>query len=100
MAARIWRLLQGPVKAGQPLVNLDLNETPSPSASSSPIGLVGAAAAAHAAGQPPLAQRLLDQADTANRSRPTYYGSAWLAVARILLQTDLLGGCAVSAPGP
>jgi endoglucanase len=97
MAAGMWRLLSGPAQDGKPLVGLDLDGAPSPSVSNSPIGLVGAAAAARAGGQTAAALTLLDRADSANQSSPTYYTSAWLALARILLQTHLLGGCAASA---
>lgn len=97
MAAGMWRLLSGPAQDGRPLVGLDLDGSPSPSADSSPIGMVGAAAAAQADGQTAAAVRLLDRADSANQTSPTYYSSAWLALARILLQTHLLGGCAANA---
>ena len=30
---------------------------------------------------------------------PTYYGAAWVAIARLWLDTDLLGGCGTAAPG-
>jgi endoglucanase len=43
-------------------------------------GLVGAAAAAQAAGATNAALRLLDRAAALERARPTYFGSAWLAM--------------------
>ncbi len=59
-----------------------------------PITLVGAAASAHAAGDDTGARRLLDAANELDERSPTYYGSAWIAIARTVLDTRLLGGCA------
>jgi endoglucanase len=58
-----------------------------------PLALVGAAASAHAAGDTESRDELLDEAEALDRQRPTYYGSAWVALGRILLQTDLAGTC-------
>jgi cellulose synthase (UDP-forming) len=55
---------------------------------------VAAAAAADAAGHETTARRLLDEAQAANARYPTYYGSAWLALGRVLLTTSALGSCA------
>lgn len=60
---------------------------------SNPLGFVGAAAAAAAAGDVRSARNLLDRADDHNALYPTYYGSAWLALGRVLLGTTWLGGC-------
>lgn len=57
-----------------------------------PVVLVGAAAAAHAAGQT-AAKALLAQAQAINSRFPTYFGSAWIALGRLELQTTLLGSC-------
>jgi hypothetical protein len=62
-----------------------------------PARLVGAAAAAGAAGDQGRVGELLDRASSSDRETPTYYGSALTALARILLTTDLLGGCPVVA---
>ncbi|MCU1365451.1 MAG: glycoside hydrolase, family 8 [Ilumatobacteraceae bacterium] len=59
-----------------------------------PITVVAAAAAAHAAGDQAASENLLDQASALDAAHPTYYGSAWVAIARVLLDTRLLGGCA------
>lgn len=56
--------------------------------------LVGAAGAASAAGAGGSADALLDRAAALDAEHPTYYGSAWLALGRLWLTTDLLGGCA------
>ncbi|HEV3129905.1 MAG TPA: glycosyl hydrolase family 8 [Solirubrobacteraceae bacterium] len=55
---------------------------------------VAAAASAAAAGHRSMADRLLGQAQADNTRYPTYYGSAWLALGRVLLTTSALGGCA------
>lgn len=58
-----------------------------------PARAVAGAAAAAAADEPRDADELLDRASAADRSAPTYYGSALTALARLLLTTDRLDGC-------
>ena len=58
-----------------------------------PVALVAAAAAADAAGHVGVRDALLDEAEELDRLQPTYYGSAWVALGRVMLQTDLLGSC-------
>jgi endoglucanase len=58
-----------------------------------PASLIAAVAAARAANQPIAAHQLLTQAEQLNQRNPTYYGSAWLALGRILLTTNALGAC-------
>ena len=67
---------------------------------SHPVALVGAAAAAHAAGDHAASRRLLTAARHLDREHPTYYGSAWLAIGSLLLETDRLGGCATDNAPP
>jgi endo-1,4-beta-D-glucanase Y len=55
--------------------------------------LIAAAAAAQAAGSTARRDRLFDRAVNENRTTPTYYGTAWIALGRTLLTTHLLGGC-------
>jgi endoglucanase len=55
--------------------------------------LIAAVAAARAANKPIAAKQLLAQAEQLNKANPTYYGSAWLALGRILLTTNALGAC-------
>ena len=50
-----------------------------------PVGLVGAAAAARAAGATDQSARLLDRAVELARRHPTYYGAAWVALGEALL---------------
>jgi endoglucanase len=59
----------------------------------SPLGAVAAAAAADAAGDRRARDTLLHRADVAEASSPTYYGAAWVALARVMLTTHRLGTC-------
>lgn len=58
-----------------------------------PVALVSAAATDHAAGDPEAAARRLDQAAGLQQRFPTYFGAAWVALGRIMLDTSLLGEC-------
>ena len=58
-----------------------------------PIALVAAAATNHAVGDLVSAARQLDAAAAVQQQYPTYYGAAWLALGRIMLDTSLLGDC-------
>jgi endo-1,4-beta-D-glucanase Y len=58
-----------------------------------PVFTVAAAAQAQAAGDRSKAAALLDRAADEDRAAPTYYGAAWVALGRALLQTRLLGSC-------
>jgi endoglucanase len=58
-----------------------------------PASFVAAAAAAKAAGDDDAAERLLDRAQQADSSQPTYYGSAWVALGRVMLTSSALGSC-------
>jgi endoglucanase len=57
-----------------------------------PVGLVGAAAAAQAAGDETAAARLFAEAAALERQSPTYYGAAWLALGEVLLGLHGGGG--------
>lgn len=50
-----------------------------------PAAMVAAAAAAAAAGEHEAARRLMERGEREDRRRPTYYGSAWLALADLWL---------------
>jgi endoglucanase len=54
---------------------------------------VAAAAAAKAAGDREAVQQLLDQAQQWDSEHPTYYGSAWVALGRVMLTSAALGSC-------
>jgi endoglucanase len=58
-----------------------------------PVFLVARAAAAKARGDGADAAALLDDAARRDVERPTYYGAAWVALGRLLLQSDRLGSC-------
>lgn len=60
----------------------------------SPLMTVAHAAATSAAGDRSRTADLLDAATAQTSSRPTYYGDAWVVLARLWLTTDRLGGCA------
>lgn len=57
-------------------------------ASEHPLGLVGAAAAALAAGDDDEARRFLADAQDLAEASPTYYGTAWVAFGEALLADD------------
>ena len=63
-----------------------------------PLALVAAAAAAAASGDAGRAVDLLDAAETLDDEAPSYFGAAWIALGRLWLDTDLLGGCRPGAP--
>jgi endo-1,4-beta-D-glucanase Y len=58
-----------------------------------PAALVGAAAAAWAAGDQAAGRDLLARADRLDGERPSYYGSAMVALGRVMLESDALGPC-------
>ena len=93
LAASLWPTLSHQVDGGGALVGLDLGGSPQSSAATAPVGLVGAAAVAAAAGHPVAARRLLALAQFGNGRSPTYFGSAWVALGRLLLQGRALIDC-------
>jgi cellulose synthase (UDP-forming) len=60
---------------------------------SHPASYVAAAAAAKAAGDDDAAEQLLNRAQQADSSQPTYYGAAWVALGRVMLTSSALGSC-------
>jgi endoglucanase len=96
IAARAWPFLRreasGTLEAEYTLAGEPLGR------STHPLGLVAAAASAAAAGASDDAARLLDAADAHDDRFPTYYGAAWIALARLWLDTDLIGGCRPGDP--
>lgn len=89
VAAELWpRLRDKPA-----LLPRTLGGRPASQAQPSPVGLAAAAAAAAAAGQPDSAARLLDQASSSEDKRPTYFGSALVALTRAGVMTPMLGTC-------
>jgi endo-1,4-beta-D-glucanase Y len=88
VAASLWpRLRTAP---GTPVRGLD--GSPQAGAEGAPA-LTASAAAAWAAGDRRAARKLLNRAEAKEADHRTYYGSAWVALARTMLQTRALGGC-------
>lgn len=91
LAARAWPFLERESESRiAPVYRLDGR----PAAEDEhPAALAAAAAAARAAGDRRAADDLLDRAEEVDREAPGYYGAAWVALGRVILTTDLLGGC-------
>ena len=92
LAARVWPFLSSEDADGTVNASYHLDGSPATDYPH-PVGLTAAAAAAHAAGDGDAADRLLDEAAELDEARPTYYGSVWIALARLWLDTDLLSAC-------
>ena len=90
LAARAWPLLRD--RDPLPAV-LSLDGTPRGPDGSHAVALAGAAGAAEAAGDAAASDDLLDRATDLDEARPSYYGAAWTALARVMLDTDWLGRC-------
>jgi endoglucanase len=58
-----------------------------------PAALVGAAAAARAAGDRSASDELLDRAAALDADHPSYYGAAWVDLGRAMLVDGSLGRC-------
>ncbi len=87
-AARLWPLYRR--NPGAATYSLD----------GSPIGgqthaasYVAAAAAAKADGDDKATGQMLDRAQDADSTRPTYYGAALVALGRVMLTSSALGAC-------
>jgi endo-1,4-beta-D-glucanase Y len=88
LAARMWpKLRDDPGAARRRLDGTPIGDDEHPAA------LVGAAAAAQAAGDSRAAGDLLRRAASLNDQRPSYYGAAWVALGRAMLQDHSLGRC-------
>jgi len=92
VAAGAWRVFRGQAPDSL-IVEHTLSGRPA-GTTHHPIVLVAAAGAATAAGSPHAAARLLDAAADLDRRQPSYYGSAWVALGRLMLQTGSLDSCA------
>jgi endoglucanase len=95
VAARAWPTLDHAAKSGAAVSYTLTGRVVSRAVN--PIGLVAAAAAAKAAGHAASANRLLDRADGQADAHHTYYGGAWTALGRLLLDTSWLSSCSASA---
>ncbi|MBA8792495.1 endoglucanase [Friedmanniella endophytica] len=85
--------LSGPLErfGGTPAAR-DLGGRPL-TAEGSPVAAVGQAAALAAGGDDEGARRALLRADDLAQRDPTYYGAAWDALGRMMLEQNVLGGC-------
>ncbi len=93
IATAAWPFFLGELEAGRLIVAVyDLDGQPLTDYEH-PTALVAAAAAADAAGADAEAAGLLDRAGELDLEHPTYYGAAWVALGRLWLDTDRLGGC-------
>ena len=90
LAARLWPQL----RAAPALLPRKLDGKPASSAKQTSVGLAGAAAAAAAAGKRHDATKLLGEASAKEREKPTYFGSALVAITRATVVTPMLGRCA------
>ena len=91
LAARAWPVF-AKENPNQITVERDLNGRPVGNILH-PVGMVAAAGAADAAGQTAARDGLLDAAENLDSRSPTYYGASWVALGRIILQTNLLTSC-------
>jgi endoglucanase len=91
IAAKAWPAFEGRKPADIP-VEHDLSGQPT-GGTLHPVSLVAAAWAADAAGDARAAGKLLDAAEALDRRTPTYYGAAWVALGRVMLQTNELDVC-------
>jgi endoglucanase len=88
IAAKAWSAFDGKQPADIP-VEHDLKGQPT-GGTQHPMALVAAAGAAHAAGQEAAKKKLLAAADALDKRAPTYYGAAWAALGRIMLDSTAL----------
>jgi endo-1,4-beta-D-glucanase Y len=91
IAAKAWPAYEGQ-KPADIVVEHNIDGKPS-GGTKHAMGLVAAAGAAQAAGKTSDAAKLLDAAEALDKQDPTYYGSAWVALGRVMLTSDLLNAC-------
>lgn len=91
IAARAWPFFEDR-DAADLVLSYELDGEPATDASH-PTMVVAAAGAAHGAGDERSAADLLEAAETLEGRRPSYYGAAWVALGRVMLETDRLGPC-------
>jgi endoglucanase len=91
VAADAWPLLRGSADQGA-RISYTLRGA-AESSEVNPLGSVAAAASASAAGDQRAATTLLAAADRQSARFHTYYGDAWVALGRVLLDTPWLSHC-------
>ena len=95
LAARLWPVLRDDARSGRLALRYGVDGSRAGRAHA--LGWAAAAGAATAAGDRAARDRLLDRAEAAEQAAPGSDGAAWVALARILLQTGRLEGCALHA---
>jgi endo-1,4-beta-D-glucanase Y len=88
IAAKAWPAFEGKEPARIPVEHA-LNGQPA-GGTQHPMALVAAAGAADAAGQEADKKKLLAAAEALDKRSPTYYGAAWVALGRIMLDSTAL----------
>ena len=97
IAARAWPFLEDEIDHDR-LVAVYSMDGEALVSTEHPLALVAAASSAAAAGERERAAELLDEADELDDDTATYYGAAWIALARLWHDTDLLGACRPGHP--
>ncbi len=93
-SAQIWSILNKTLES-RSSAKMSLEGSPQDS-NKAAVAAVAAAAGAHAAGDTNTSLMLLDEAQRIESTANTYYGTAWIALGRIMLTTPWLGTCANS----
>jgi endoglucanase len=88
IAAKAWPAFEGKAPADIP-VEHNLDGSPA-GGTQHPMALVAAAGAAAAAGRDADKKKLLAAAEALDKRSPTYYGAAWVALGRIMLDSTAL----------
>jgi endo-1,4-beta-D-glucanase Y len=88
IAAKAWPAFEGKEPARIPVEHA-LNGQPA-GGTQHPMALVAAAGAADAAGREADKKKLLAAAEALDKRSPTYYGAAWVALGRIMLDSTAL----------
>jgi endo-1,4-beta-D-glucanase Y len=88
IAAKAWPAFEGKKPAEIP-VEHNLDGSPA-GGTQHPMALVAAAGAAAAAGRDADKKKLLAAAEALDKRSPTYYGAAWAALGRIMLDSTAL----------
>lgn len=97
LARQAWPFLRSELGDGSLVMPYTLDGRPI-AEERHPLAHVAAAAAALASGERARADELLGTAAEVDAGSPTYFGSAWVALGRVWLDTNLLGGCRPGSP--
>ncbi len=92
VAAKEWSMLAPTAAVGEFGLALTLDGRPRVTAVNATMAVADAFSAA-AAGQTNQARSLLGSASRLDEEYPTYYGSAWISIGRILSTSTVVGNC-------